>query len=158
MAAIVKTNAVRILEARGVPYELYEYPVDDGRLDAVSVAHKTGFDPDYVFKTLVAAGKNTGVCVFVIPGNCELDLKKAAAAAGDKNVQMLKAKDLLPLTGYVHGGCSPVGMKKEYPTFIEEMASEYDYIVVSAGKIGLQVKLKAVDLLELTGGKYASLV
>ncbi|HHV64236.1 MAG TPA: Cys-tRNA(Pro) deacylase [Peptococcaceae bacterium] len=153
-----KTNAVRIIEAQGIAYELFEYSVEDGLLDAVSVAQKTGFDPDRVFKTLVTVGKKSGVNIFVIPGNCELNLKKAAEAAGDKNIEMVKSKDLLPLTGYIHGGCSPIGMKKAYPTFLEEIASEYDYIVVSAGKIGLQVKLSPLDLVNLTGAKYADLV
>lgn len=158
MGANQKTNVVRILEARGIKHETYEYSVDDGQLDAVSVALKTGFEPDRVFKTLVTFGKNSGVNVFVIPGNCGLDLKKGAEAAGEKSIEMLKSKELLPLTGYIHGGCSPIGMKKEYPTFIEEMASQYDYIVVSAGKIGLQVKVCPQDLLMLTKAKYADLV
>ncbi|NLO96687.1 MAG: Cys-tRNA(Pro) deacylase [Peptococcaceae bacterium] len=153
-----KTNAIRILEAQGIPYELYSYPVDDGLLDAVSVARKSGFNPDVVYKTLVATGKKTGINVFVIPGNCELDLKKAAQAAGDKNIEMLKAKELLPATGYIHGGCSPLGMKKQYPTFIEEIASQYDFILVSAGRIGLQVKLKPESLIKIIGAKYADLI
>jgi len=153
-----KTNVIRILEARGIRHEVFEYSVADGQLDAVSVARKVGFEPDCVFKTLVTIGKNTGINVFVIPGNCGLDLKKAAEAAGDKSIEMLKSKDLLPLTGYIHGGCSPVGMKKDYPTYIEEMASQYDYIVISAGKIGLQVKVSPLDIITLTQGKYADLV
>jgi Cys-tRNA(Pro)/Cys-tRNA(Cys) deacylase len=153
-----KTNVVRILEAQGIKHEVYEYPIDDGRLDAVSVAGKVGFDPDRVFKTLVTIGRKTGVNVFVIPGNYELDLKKAAKAAQDKNIEMLKSKELLPLTGYIHGGCSPIGMKKEYPIFIEEVASQYAHIAISAGKIGLQVKICPADLIMLTGGKYADLV
>lgn len=158
MAGNHKTNVIRILETQEIRHEVYEYSVDDGQLDAVSVARKVGFDPDRVYKTLVTTGKNTGINVFVIPGNCELDLKKAAEAAGDKSIEMLKSKELLPLTGYIHGGCSPIGMKKEYPTFIEEMASGYDYIAVSAGKIGLQVKINPYDLIELTKATYADLV
>lgn len=158
MSANQKTNVVRILEAQEISHEIYEYSVEDGLLDAVTVARKVGFDPDRVFKTLVTTGKKTGVNVFVIPGNCELDLKKAAEAAQDKSIEMLKSKELLPLTGYIHGGCSPIGMKKEYPTFIEEAASWEDYLVISAGKIGLQVKLSPEDLLKLTGAKYADLV
>ncbi|MGI6449288.1 MAG: Cys-tRNA(Pro) deacylase [Desulfitobacteriia bacterium] len=158
MSSKQKTNAVRILETQGIMHELYEYSVADGRLDAVSVAQKAGFEPDRVFKTLVTVGKKNGINIFVIPGNCELDLKKAAEAAGDKNIEMVKSKELLPLTGYIHGGCSPLGMKKAYPTFLEEIASQYDFIVVSAGKIGLQVKLKPLDLLNLTGAQFADLV
>jgi len=153
-----KTNAVRILEAQAVPYEVLEYSAEDGKIDAVSVALKVGLDPDTVFKTLVTRGKNTGINVFVIPATCELDLKKAAAAAQDKNIEMIKAKELLPLTGYVHGGCSPIGMKKKYPTFIEEMASQYETIALSAGRIGLQVKMKPSDLLAVTGARFADLV
>jgi Cys-tRNA(Pro)/Cys-tRNA(Cys) deacylase len=158
MAAYQKTNAIRILELQGIQHEIYTYSVADGQLDAVSVAQKVGFDPDIVFKTLVTTGKNTGVNVFVIPGNCTLDLKKAAETAGDKSIEMLKAKDLFSLTGYIHGGCSPIGMKKEYPTFVEEMASQYEKIVVSAGKIGLQVLIGPADLLLVTGAKFADLV
>lgn len=153
-----KTNVIRILEAQGIDHKVYEYSTNDGRIDAVSVAGKVGFEPDMVFKTLVTTGKITGINVFVIPGNCELNLKKAAEAAGDKSIEMLKAKELLPLTGYIHGGCSPIGMKKSYPTFLEEIASEYEDIVISAGKVGLQVKLFTAELLKLTGGKMADLV
>lgn len=158
MVTIHKTNAIRILEAQAIEYQLYEYEVNDGQIDAVSVAKKIGFDPDLVFKTLVAVGKNTGINVFVIPASYSLDLKKGAEAARDKRLEMLKTKDLLPATGYVHGGCSPIGMKKEYPTFIEEIASQYEYIIVSAGRIGLQVKLKPQDLSKLTKAKFADLI
>ncbi|MGI5901039.1 MAG: Cys-tRNA(Pro) deacylase [Desulfitobacteriia bacterium] len=158
MVTIHKTNAIRILEAQAIEYQLYEYEVNDGQIDAVSVAKKIGFDPDLVFKTLVAVGKNTGINVFVIPASYSLDLKKEAEAARDKRIEMLKTKDLLPATGYVHGGCPPIGMKKEYPTFIEEIASQYEYIIVSAGRIGLQVKLKPQDLSKLTKAKFADLI
>jgi Cys-tRNA(Pro)/Cys-tRNA(Cys) deacylase len=158
MAAIDKTNAIRILQAQNIQHDIYTYSTDDGQLDAVSVAQKVGFHPDQVFKTLVTTGKNTGINVFVIPGNCALSLKKAAEAAQDKSIEMLKSKDLLPLTGYIHGGCSPIGMKKDYPTYIEEMASQYETIVISAGKIGLQVEISPDDLRKLTGAKYADLV
>lgn len=153
-----KTNVIRILEAQKIQHEVYSYDSKDGNIDALSVAGKIGIEPDRVFKTLVTKGKNTGINVFVIPGNCELNLKKAALAAGDKNIEMLKAKELYPLTGYIHGGCSPIGMKKSFPTYVEEMASEYEFIVISAGKIGLQVKINPSDLLALTGAVYADLV
>ncbi|NLI93249.1 MAG: Cys-tRNA(Pro) deacylase [Peptococcaceae bacterium] len=158
MGTYQKTNVIRILESQGIAHEVFEYSVEDGQLDAISVARKVGFDPDLVFKTLVTSGKSTGINVFVIPGNCGLDLKKGAEAAQDKHIEMLKSKDLLPLTGYIHGGCSPIGMKKEYPTFLEEMASQYEFIVISAGKIGLQVKISPRDLVTLTGAKYVDLV
>jgi len=153
-----KTNAIRILESKKIQHEVFEYPIDDGQLDAVSVAKKVGFDPDIVFKTLVTVGKNTGIHVFIIPGNCELDLKKAAQAAQDKNIQMVKSKDLLELTGYIHGGCSPLGMKKAYPTFVEEIATQHEHIVISAGKVGLQVKVRPKDIEKLTGAKFVDLV
>ncbi|AHF10292.1 MULTISPECIES: Cys-tRNA(Pro) deacylase [Dehalobacter] len=158
MAVNQKTNVVRILESKEIWHEVYEYEVEDGLIDAVSVARKMGFDPERVFKTLVTTGKTTGTNVFIIPGNCELNLKKAAEAAGDKNIEMLKSKELLPLTGYIHGGCSPIGMKKDFPTYLEEMASEYDYIIISAGKIGMQVKLDTAELVKLTDAKLADLV
>lgn len=135
-----------------------EYEIDDGRIDAVSVACKIGVEEERVFKTLVTTGNKGGIYVFVIPGNCELDLKKAAQTVGDKSITMIKAKELLPLTGYIHGGCSPIGMKKEFPIYVEEMAQPYDYIVISAGKVGLQVSITPHDLLLLTGAKYADLV
>ncbi|ADY55972.1 ybaK/ebsC protein [Syntrophobotulus glycolicus DSM 8271] len=153
-----KTNVIRILEAQNIEHEVFTYEVSDGLLDAITVAGKVGFDPDLVFKTLVTTGKNSGIYVFVIPGNCELDLKKAAQAAREKSIQMLKAKDLLSLTGYIHGGCSPIGMKKKFSTYIEEVASGYDDILVSAGKIGVQVKIKPADLIDLTGACFANLI
>ncbi|RJE46947.1 MULTISPECIES: Cys-tRNA(Pro) deacylase [unclassified Dehalobacter] len=158
MAVNQKTNVIRTLESKEIRHEVYKYEVDDGLIDAISVARKMGYDPDRVFKTLVTTGKTTGINVFVIPGNCELDLKKAAEAAGDKNIEMLKSKELLPLTGYIHGGCSPIGMKKDFPTYLEEMASEYDYIMISAGKIGMQVKIDPAELVKLTDAKLADLV
>jgi len=158
MAVNQKTNVIRTLESKEIRHEVYKYEVDDGLIDAISVARKMGYDPDRVFKTLVTTGKTTGINVFVVPGNCELDLKKAAEAAGDKNIEMLKSKELLPLTGYIHGGCSPIGMKKDFPTYLEEMASEYDYIMISAGKIGMQVKIDPAELVKLTDAKLADLV
>jgi Cys-tRNA(Pro)/Cys-tRNA(Cys) deacylase len=158
MAVNQKTNVIRTLESKEIRHEVYEYEVEDGLIDAISVARKMGYDPDRVFKTLVTTGKTTGINVFIIPGNCELDLKKAAEAAGDKNIEMLKSKELLPLTGYIHGGCSPIGMKKDFPTYLEEMASEYDYIMISAGKIGMQVKIDPEELFKLTDAKLADLV
>ena len=153
-----KTNVIRILEAHKIDHDIYEYSVDDGLIDAVNVAGKIAIEQEKVFKTLVTMGKRTGINVFVIPGSYELNLKKAAATAGDKNIEMLKSKELLPLTGYVHGGCSPIGMKKPFPVYIEEIASECDFIVISAGKVGLQIGIRPTDLMLVTEAKYADLV
>ena len=157
-ADMIKTNASRILEAAGIKHILREYDVTDGKIDGPSVARKVGVEPERVFKTLVTVGKARGVLVFVIPVSFELDLKKAAAAADEKFVEMIKAKDLEPLTGYVHGGCSPVGMKKPYPLFIEETATLHDTIVVSAGRVGSQMELSPEDLARETGATFADLI
>ena len=153
-----KTNALRILDAARVPYIIHEYDILDGKIDGVSVANKIGQDPERVFKTLVTIGKFTGINVFVIPVECELDLKKAALAAGDKYIEMIKSRDLEPQTGYIHGGCSPVGMKKAFPTFIEETAVLYDTINVSAGRVGLQMELAPEDLLKVTQASLRDIV
>ena len=153
-----KTNALRIVENADIQHKAYEYDPTDGKVDGLSVARKIGQDPEKVYKTLVAVGKELGLLVFVIPVEFELDLKKAAAAAGDKYVEMIKAKDLEPQTGYVHGGCSPVGMKKALPTFIEETALLQDTMVVSAGRIGLQMELAPDDLAQLTAAAFKDLV
>jgi Cys-tRNA(Pro)/Cys-tRNA(Cys) deacylase len=154
----MKTNAVRRLEALGVAHETVEYEVDEEALDAVSVARKIGADADGVFKTLVARGDKTGVVVFCIPGPAELHLKKAAAASGNKSLEMVKAKELLPLTGYIRGGCSPVGMKKEYPTYIDETAQLFARIHVSAGVRGMQLLIAPDDLLRAVGASYADVI
>ena len=152
-----KTNALRILEAEGVRHLVREYDVTDGLIDGVSAAHKIGQEPERVFKTLVAEGKSAGICVFVVPVICELDLKKAASAIGDKYVEMIKSRDLEPRTGYIRGGCSPVGMKKSFPTFIEETAALYETIIVSAGRAGLQMEVNPQDLARITGAVFADL-
>jgi Cys-tRNA(Pro)/Cys-tRNA(Cys) deacylase len=155
---MTKTNALRILKTAEVPFSIHEYDTSDGKTDGLSVAAKIGREPEVVFKTLVATGKTTGLNVFVIPVEFELDLKKAALAAGDKNIEMIKSKDLEPQTGYVHGGCSPVGMKKPFPTFIEEMAQLLDTMIVSVGRIGLQAELSPSDLARITGASFRDLV
>ncbi len=137
---------------------MVEYEVDEEALDAVSVARKIGADADGVFKTLVARGDKTGVVVFCIPGPAELHLKKAAAASGNKSLEMVKAKELLPLTGYIRGGCSPVGMKKEYPTYIDETAQLFVRIHVSAGVRGMQLLIALDDLLRAVGASYADVI
>lgn len=154
----MKTNAVRRLEALGVAHETVEYEVDEEALDAVSVARKIGADADGVFKTLVARGDRTGIVVFCVPGPAELHLKKAAAASGNKSLEMVKAKELLPLTGYIRGGCSPVGMKKEYPTYIDETAQLFVRIHVSAGVRGMQLLIAPDDLVRAVGASYADVI
>lgn len=155
---MTKTNAIRILEATGVTHSIYEFDMSDGKIDGVSVAAKCGRSPDMVFKTLVTTGKATGLNVFVIPVEFELDLKKAASAAGDKYIEMIKSKDLELLTGYIHGGCSPVGMKKRFPTYIDETALLNDTICVSAGRVGLQVELAPQDLAVITSAEFRDLL
>ena len=155
---MTKTNAVRLLETAGIQFSLFEYDVSDGEVSGVAVAAKMGQEPDRVFKTLVAEGRNTGLNVFVIPSSTELDLKKAANAAGDKNIEMIKARDLEPKTGYVHGGCSPIGMKKKFPTYIDETAEMYDTIVISGGRVGLQIELAPTDLARITGAEFCDIV
>jgi Cys-tRNA(Pro)/Cys-tRNA(Cys) deacylase len=153
-----KTNAIRILETSGISFQVHEYDPSDGKIDGMSAAAKMGRDPEQVYKTLVAEGKTTGLNVFVIPVTSELDLKKAALAAGDKYVQMIKQRDLEPQTGYIHGGCSPIGMKKQLPTYIEETAQLLDTMIVSAGRIGMQVELRPSDLAQITKGTLTDLV
>lgn len=145
MADKVKTNAMRRLDSMKIPYREHFY-ADTGAISGTDVAAVLGEDPDRVFKTLVTTGKSGTHYVFMVPVNCELDLKKAAAAAGEKNIEMLKAKDLLPLTGYVHGGCSPIGMKKVFRTFIHNTADSFDAIFCSGGKIGFQIELSTENL------------
>ena len=151
-----KTNVMRVLEQKSIPYTPHAYDPSAG-LDGVSVARQLGQDPECVFKTLVARGAAGGLYVFDIPVAESLDLKKAAKAVGEKSVSMLPQKELLPLTGYVHGGCSPVGMKKQYPTVFHETAEIIDAILVSAGKIGFQVELSPAALIDLVGGTTADL-
>ena len=149
---------MRLLEAAGIACELVEYEVDEDALDAVSVAAKIGAEPESVFKTLVARGDATGVEVFCIPGNAELDLKKAARLTGNKRVEMVRADELRELTGYVRGGCSPIGMKKSYRTHFDEMAGAFESIYVSAGLRGLQLKAAPGDLVRFTGAVAADCI
>lgn len=156
--AKVKTNAIRILDAKKIAYEVLTYENKDGKIDGVSVAEKIGRNPMEVYKTLVAQGQSKNIYVFVIPVEAELDLKKAAKAAGEKNVEMISVKDIQKWTGYIRGGCSPVGMKKEYQTFIDESCLSLSSIVVSAGKIGVQMVVSPEDLLTVTKSKTMELV
>lgn len=156
-SAMTKTNVVRLLEAASIPFETMEYAVTEDDLSGVTVAKKTGLEPERVFKTLVAVGDKKGIAVFCIPCNTELDLKKAAIVSGNKKVEMLKLSELLPTTGYIRGGCSPVGMKKLYPTYIHESAQSLDKIYVSAGVRGAQVILSPTDLASFIGADFADL-
>ena len=152
-----KTNVMRILEQKGIPYTPHTYPVGDQAPDGQTVAQLVGLESGSVFKTLVAKGASGALYVFPIPVDGTLDLKKAAKAAGEKSIAMLPAKELLPNTGYIHGGCSPVGMKKAYPTILDETCLLWDTIAVSAGKVGTQVELAPQDLIDLIGAGTADL-
>ncbi len=152
-----KTNVMRFLDGKKIPYESHTYE-PDATLSGEEIAGILGEDPDKVFKTLVTQGKSGGYYVFVVPVRAELDLKKAAKACGEKAVAMIRQKELLPLTGYVHGGCSPVGMKKPFPTYIHESATGYDRIFVSAGKVGFQIELAPDDLINVVGIEAADIV
>ncbi|RNF40087.1 Cys-tRNA(Pro) deacylase [Planococcus salinus] len=154
---ISKTNAARILDKEKIDYEILQYQPEEGANDGVSVAAKIGFPVEVVHKTLVAAGTSRQIYVFVIPVAEELDLKKGAQAAGEKKIEMVAVKDILPLTGYVKGGCSPVGMKKPFPTFISKKAEQQPEIIVSAGRIGMQLKMSPADLVKVTAGELAEL-
>ena len=153
-----KTNVMRILDQKKIPYTPHVYPVGETVPDGVTVARLLGQDPAAVFKTLVAKGASGGYYVFDIPVAATLDLKKAAKAVGEKSVSMLPAKELLHLTGYVHGGCSPVGMKKRFPTVFHESCLGLETICVSAGKAGYQVEVEPSRLIDLVGGTAAELI
>lgn len=150
-----KTNAMRLLETANIVYTLHTYDVEDGLIDGLSVAKKCNEDPEQVFKTLVTQGEDKNYYVFVVPVGNKLDLKACAKVAGVKNVAMIPQKDLLKITGYIHGGCSPVGMKKLFPTFFDETVILFDTILVSGGRIGTQVEVAPSDLLKITNGKTA---
>ena len=152
-----KTNAVRLVEQAGISCkeQFYEYQEDD--LSGMHTAQVLGMPPEQVFKTLVARGPKTGIHVYCIPVCCELDLKKAARVAGDKSMELVAVKELLPLTGYIRGGCSPVGMKKQYPTFLDETCILYEEIAVSAGERGHQMLLNPEDLAKITNATYADI-
>ena len=153
-----KTNVMRILEQKNISYTAHTYEHEEGvAVDGVTVANQLGQDPECVFKTLVARGASKGIYVFCIPVAENLDLKKAARAVGEKSIEMIHVKEINALTGYIRGGCSPVGMKKQYPTVFHETAEIVDTIMVSAGKIGYQVELAPDALIGLVGGKLADI-
>ena len=153
-----KTNAVRLVQQAKIPCREVLYDFDERDLNGMHAAEATGMPPEQVFKTLVARGEKTGINVFCIPVCCELDLKKAAKAAGDKNMEMVAVKELLNLTGYIRGGCSPVGMKKKYPTFLDETCVLWEEIAVSAGARGHQMIVPPEDLAKLVDAVLADII
>ena len=157
MAGIQKTNVARLLDKAKIPYELVPYTVDENNLAADHVAEELGEDINQVFKTLILHGDRSGHFVCVVPGNTEVDLKKAAKAAGAKKAEMIPMKELLPLTGYIRGGCSPIGMKKTFPTFFHQSALDFEVIFVSAGVRGLQLKINPQDLISYVKAAVADL-
>ncbi|MGX9755219.1 Cys-tRNA(Pro) deacylase [Clostridioides difficile] len=154
----VKTNAMRILDSNKIDYKVLSYEVKSEHVDGVEVAHDIGRDVNEVYKTLVTQGVSKSIYVYVIPVHENLDLKKAAKVAKEKSVDMIHVKDINKLTGYIRGGCSPVGMKKLYKTFVNESAKQLDTIIVSAGKIGYQIELSPIDLQELIKVEFADVI
>ena len=153
-----KTNVMRILEKNKISYNSYEYDISDDLIDAVSVANKVGQDVNKVFKTLVTVGNSKNYFVFVVPGAEELDLKKAAKSVCEKSVEMIKVADINKVTGYIRGGCSPVGMKKQYKTVIHNTALNYENIIVSGGKKGTQIELSPNDLATLVNADFCDII
>jgi len=153
-----KTNVMRVLSQKKIPYIAHEYPHDNAAVDGVTVARITGLSPEIVFKTLVCRGASKAVYVFCIPVAAELDLKKAAKAVGEKAVAMVPVSEITPLTSYIRGGCSPIGMKKQYTTIFHESIKEIQSVVVSAGKIGYQVELNPDELIRLTRASSADII
>ena len=154
---IVKTNAIRMVEQKKIPYTEHEYEWDESHLSASSVAEQLPESQSRIFKTLVAVGNVTGPLVAVIPGEAELNLKKLAKVSGNKKVEMLHLKDLEATTGYIRGGCSPIGMKKLFPTYLDQIAESYEQIIVSAGRRGLQMESAPQDICALTSGQFADI-
>ena len=157
MGKEVKTNAVRILDRNKIEYELNKYECDDFK-DGVSIADMLEQRYDMSFKTLVTVGKSGKYYVFAIPVDKEINMKKAAKEVGEKNIEMVHVKDINAVTGYIRGGCTPIGMKKNYPTVINESAKEHEKIIVSGGRLGLQIILKPDDLVKVTNGRYADII
>ena len=154
---VEKTNAARLLDKAGIRYELVPYVVDEANLAASHIAEQLGEPVEQVFKTLVLSGDRTGCFVCVVPGNSEVDLKAAAKVSGNKKCDLIPMKDLLGVTGYIRGGCSPVGMKKHFPTYFHSTAADFDYIYVSAGVRGLQFRISPADLISYTGAVVADI-
>ncbi|MBP1664255.1 MAG: cysteinyl-tRNA(Pro) deacylase [Bacteroidetes bacterium] len=158
MSKIQKTNVARLLDKAGISYELIAYGVDETDLSAVHVAAQLNENPKQIFKTLVLEGNKTRYFVCIIPADEEVDLKKAAAVSGNKNCDLILQKDLLPVTGYIRGACSPIGMKKQFPAFIHTSCSEFPYIYVSAGQRGLQIRIAPQDLIQISQARPAQLI
>lgn len=152
-----KTNALRVLDQAGINYQEFSFPWDEEHLEAKAVADKLGISSEKIYKTLVTVGNKTGPVIAVIPGNATLDLKKLAKVSGNKHNEMLDLKKLEATTGYIRGGCSPIGMKKHFPTFIDDSAKELGNIIVSAGRRGYQIEVRTIDLLEVTNGECVNL-
>lgn len=153
-----KTNAVRLLDQKKIAYDLSEFPIDKEHIDAVKVAHLLHVSESMIYKTLVTVGKNTGPVVAVIPANSELDLKKLAQVSGNKKIEMLPMKALEETTGYIRGGCSPIGMKKLFPTFVADTAQALPKIYVSAGKRGMQISIAPQEVVKVTNGQFADIL
>lgn len=155
---INKTNVARVLDSKKIPYSLIPYTVDENNLAAQHIADELGENIEQVFKTLVLHGDKSGYFVCVVPGNCEVDLKKAAKLSGNKKAEMIPMKDLLSVTGYIRGGCSPVGMKKTFPTWFHNTCLNFDYIYLSAGVRGLQIQVNAKNIVDLVKASIGDLV
>ncbi|SHJ86083.1 Cys-tRNA(Pro) deacylase [Paramaledivibacter caminithermalis] len=158
MGKAKKTNVIRILDQKNINYNTFQYDKDDGKIDGISVAYKIGKDPKVVYKTLVAQGSSKNIYVFIIPVSEELDLKKGAKVAGEKKIDLIPVKEILKVTGYIRGGCSPIGMKKKYKTFIDTSAFKIEKIVVSGGKIGIQIEIDVSDLIKVTEAKLENVI
>ncbi len=158
MAKVSKTNVARILDSKKIPYELIPYTVDENNLAAGHIADELGENIEQVFKTLVLRGDRNGHFVCVVPGDCEVDLKKAAKVSGNKKAEMIPMKELLPTTGYIRGGCSPIGMKKPFTTWFHQTCRNFEYIYVSAGVRGLQIKIAPKDLISVVGASVEDIV
>ncbi|WMM25734.1 Cys-tRNA(Pro) deacylase [Tissierella sp. MB52-C2] len=154
----IKTNAMRILDQMKVEYNTITYDKSDDRIDGISVSEKIGREPKFVYKTLVTQGHSKNIYIFLLPVHKELDFKKAAKLAGEKNIDMIPVKDVLKFTGYIRGGCSPIGMKKNYKTFLDTSALDIDKLIVSAGKIGVQVELPVSKLIEVVQAEVGSFI
>ena len=153
----IKTNAMRLLETKKIPYEAHTYECDEF-VDGIQIADMLGLPHEKVYKTLVTQGNSKNYFVFAIPVDKELNLKAAAKAAGEKNVELIHVKDINAITGYIRGGCTPIGMKKQFPTFIHESAADFDTIIISGGRLGVQLILSPQDLIKVTRGQFADII
>lgn len=155
--ANIKTNAMRILDDKNIKYNVLTYNTNDGKVDGISVSKKINKNPKFVYKTLVTQGNSKEIYVFVVPVEKELNLKKSAKVVKEKNISMIAVKDIKKITGYIRGGCSPIGMKKDYKTFIDKSASKIEKIIISAGKIGVQIEIEPKELESLINARFADI-